>query len=217
MVGATELWLIRHGETEWSLEGRHTSRTDLPLTEHGRELAAKLGAYLAGTKFAAVLCSPMRRARETCAIAGFGDVAVLDDGLCEWDYGVYEGRTSAEIQAEIPGWNVWKDPIAGGETAEQVGARADGVIERAVAAAANGGPTSQMRDVGHPTGGANQSDVARVALFAHAHILRILAARWVGMEARGGRYFALGTGSVSVLGWERETRVIQRWNRTFEE
>jgi probable phosphoglycerate mutase len=198
------LWLIRHGETQWSLEGRHTSRTDLPLTEHGRELAAKLGSYLAGTKFAAVLCSPMRRARETCAIAGFGDVAVLDDGLKEWDYGVYEGRTSTEIQKEIPGWNVWKDPIIGGETAEQVGARADGVIERAVAAA--DGATGQ-EGVG----------VARVALFAHAHVLRILAARWVGLEARGGRLLALGTGSVSVLGWERETRVISRWNRTFEE
>jgi probable phosphoglycerate mutase len=218
MAVVTELWLIRHGETLWSAEGRHTSRTDLPLTEHGRELAAKLGHYLAGTKFAAVLCSPMRRARETCEIAGFGDVAVLDDGLKEWDYGVYEGRTSAEIQAEIPGWNVWKDLIVGGETAEQVGARADGVIARAIAAA--NGPTSQTRDpstssgqvMGHPGNG-----VARVALFAHAHILRILAARWVGLEARGGRYFALGTGSVSVLGWEREARVIQRWNRGFEE
>jgi probable phosphoglycerate mutase len=211
----TELWLIRHGETQWSLEGRHTSRTDLPLTEHGRELAAKLGQYLAGTKFAAVLCSPMRRARETCAIAGFGDVAVLDDGLKEWDYGVYEGRTSAEIQKEIPGWNVWKDPIIGGETAEQVGVRADGVIDRAVAAA--NGPTSQGQDVGHPTSEAGSDDVARVALFAHAHILRILAARWLRLEARGGRLFALGTGSVSVLGSERETRVIRRWNRGFEE
>jgi probable phosphoglycerate mutase len=217
----TELWLIRHGETEWSAAGRHTSRTDLPLTEHGRELAAKLGAYLAGTKFGAVFESPMRRARETCEIAGFGDVAVLDDGLKEWDYGVYEGRTSAEIQKEIPGWDVWKDPIIGGETAEQVGARADGVIARAVAAA--NGPTSQSRDVGHPSSMAGVGrptpgdGVARVALFAHAHILRILAARWLGLEARGGRYFALGTGSVSVLGWERETRVISSWNRTFEE
>jgi probable phosphoglycerate mutase len=212
---AVELWLVRHGETQWSAEGRHTSRTDLPLTEHGRELAAKLGAYLAGTKFAAVFESPMRRARETCAIAGLGDVAVVDDGLKEWDYGVYEGRTSAEIQAEIPGWDVWKDPIVGGETAEQVGARADAVIARAVAAANE--PTSQNLDMGHPAGGADPDAVVRVALFAHAHILRILAARWLGLEARGGRLFALGTGSVSVLGSERETRVIQRWNRGFEE
>jgi hypothetical protein len=134
-VGAgTELWLVRHGETQWSAEGRHTSRTDLPLTERGRERAAALGKFLAGTKFAAVLRSPMRRARETCEIAGFGDVAVVDDGLREWDYGVYEGRTTDEIQAEIPGWSVWNDPIVGGETVEQVGARADGVIARALAA-----------------------------------------------------------------------------------
>jgi broad specificity phosphatase PhoE len=194
----TELWLVRHGETEWSAEGRHTSRTDLPLTELGRERAAVLGKFLAGTKFAAVLRSPMERAKETCAIAGFGDVAVVDDGLKEWDYGVYEGRTTAEIQKEIPGWSVWNDPIVGGETVEQVGARADEVIARALAA----------------TGG--EAD-ANVALFGHAHILRILAARWIGLEARGGALFALGTGSVSVLGWERETRVILRWNRGFEE
>jgi probable phosphoglycerate mutase len=166
---------------------------------------------MAATKFAAVLRSPMGRARETCAIAGFGDVAVVDDGLREWDYGVYEGRTSKEIQAEIPGWSVWKDPIVGGETVEHVGQRADGVIARALAAAE---PTSQNRDMGHPHGG---EDCVRVALFAHAHILRILAARWVGLEARDGALFGLGTGSLSVLGWERETRVILRWNRTFEE
>ncbi len=195
----TQLWLIRHGETQWSADGRHTSRTDLPLTERGRERAAELGKFLAGTKFAAVLRSPMLRAKETCEIAGFGDVAVVDDGLKEWDYGVYEGRTTTEIQAEIPGWSVWKDPIVGGETVEQVGARADGVIARALAAAAT-----------------NTDAVVNVALFAHAHILRILAARWVGLEARGGELFALETGSVSVLGWERETRVIQRWNRGFE-
>jgi probable phosphoglycerate mutase len=192
----TELWLIRHGETEWSAAGKHTSRTDVPLTELGRERAAELGKYLAGTKFAAVLRSPMLRARETCEIAGFGDVAVVDEGLREWDYGVYEGKTSKEIQAEIPGWSVWTNPIIGGETVEQVGVRADGVIARALAAA---------------TG-----DCDNVALFGHAHILRILAARWIGLDARGGSLFALGTGSVSVLGWERETRVIERWNRGFE-
>jgi len=193
----TELWLIRHGETEWSASGRHTSRTDVPLTAHGREMAAKVGQYLAWTTFAAVLRSPMTRARETCEIAGFGGVATVDEGLREWDYGVYEGRTSKGIQAEIPGWTVWKDPIVGGETAEHVGMRADGVIARALAAA-------------------GAADGGKVALFAHAHILRIMAARWVGLEARGGSLFALGTGSVSVLGWEREARVIQRWNRTFE-
>lgn len=197
--GVTELWLVRHGETEWSASGRHTGRTDIPLTEHGRDRAVELGRFLAGTSFAAVLCSPMLRARQTCEIAGFGDVAVVDDGLMEWDYGVYEGRTSQQIQAQIPGWLVWKDPLVGGESVEQVGARADGVILRALAAA---GPRTDIP--------------VRVALFAHAHILRILTARWVGLDARGGSLFALGTGSVSVLAWERETRVVQRWNRSFE-
>ncbi len=196
----TELWLVRHGETEWSAEGRHTGRTDIPLTGNGRRQAAALRKALAGTKFQAVRCSPMRRARETCEIAGYGDVAVVDQGLMEWDYGVYEGRTSQEIQAEIPGWSVWKDSIVGGETVEQVGARADGAIARALEAA-----------------GPETDDMARVALFAHAHILRILAARWVGLAPRDGSLFVLGTGSVSVLGWEKETRVIQRWNRGFEE
>lgn len=195
MSVGTELWLIRHGETEWSLSGQHTSRTDIALTEHGRRRAEELRDYLKGTSFAAVFVSPMQRARETCAIAGFGDQAVVEDGLKEWDYGVYEGRTTKEIQAEIPGWSVWKDEIVGGEMVEQVGQRADGVIARALASAPDGG---------------------RVALFAHAHILRILAARWIGLEARGGSLFALGTGSVSVVGWERETRVISNWNRGFE-
>jgi len=208
VVAGTELWLIRHGETEWSLSGKHTSRTDLPLTAHGRQRAVELGEYLAGTQFAAVLRSPMERARETCEIAGFGDAAVVDEGLREWDYGVFEGRTTKEIQAEIPGWSVWKDEIVGGETVGQVGVRADGVIDRALASAFSG-PRSQDRDLGHPSSG-------KVALFAHAHILRILAARWVGLEARGGALFALGTGSVSVVGWERETRVVSHWNRGFE-
>jgi broad specificity phosphatase PhoE len=195
MSSGTELWLIRHGETEWSLSGKHTSRTDISLTEHGRKRAEELRDYLKGTQFDAVFVSPMQRARETCAIAGFGDVAVVDEGLREWDYGVYEGKTTAEIRSEVPGWSVWKDEIVGGETAEHVGERADGVIARALAAGASG---------------------SKVALFAHAHILRILAARWIGLEADGGRLLALGTGSVSVLGWERETRVIEAWNRGFE-
>lgn len=190
----TELWLIRHGETEWSLKRKHTSRTDVELTEHGRQRAEELRDYLAGTEFAAVRTSPMKRARETCEIAGFGDVATVDEGLMEWDYGVHEGRTTEEIRAESPGWSVWKEEITGGETVERVGGRADGVIERALAAGSGG----------------------RVALFAHAHILRILAARWIGLDAREGRLFVLGTGSVSVLGWERETRVIEGWNRGFE-
>jgi broad specificity phosphatase PhoE len=191
------LWLIRHGETEWSASGRHTSRTDIPLTDKGRERAEVLGKFLAARTFAAVFRSPMLRAKETCEIAGFGAQAVVDEGLMEWDYGVYEGRTSKEIQAEIPGWSVWTNPILGGETVEQVGLRADGVIARALAAAG--------------------ADGGKVALFGHAHILRILAARWIGLDARGGSMFTLGTGSVSVLGWERDTRVIQGWNRGFED
>ncbi len=195
MDTGVELWLVRHGETEWSLSGKHTSRTDVPLTEHGRQRAVELRDYLAGRKFDLVLESPMVRARETCAIAGYGDVAVVDEGLREWDYGIYEGRTTAEIAAEIPGWSVWKNEIVGGETVEHVGERADGVIARALE---------------------SDGETHRVALFAHAHILRILAARWIGLEAVGGALLALGTGSVSVLGWERETRVIQNWNRGFE-
>jgi broad specificity phosphatase PhoE len=196
MSEGTKLWLMRHGETEWSLSGAHTSRTDIPLTEQGRKRAEKLRDYLKATKFDAVFVSPMKRARETCEIAGFGDVAKVDDGLKEWDYGVYEGKTTKEIQAQIPGWSVWKNEIVGGETVQHVGERADGVIAQALAAAQDGG---------------------NVALFAHAHILRILAARWVGLPATGGSLFALGTGSVSVLGWERETRVIESWNRGFNQ
>jgi broad specificity phosphatase PhoE len=233
----TELWLVRHGETEWSAENKHTSRTDVALTELGRERAAVLGRYLAGREFCAVIRSPIGRARETCEIAGFGEHAVVDDGLREWDYGVYEGRTTAEIQREIPGWSVWKDPVIGGESLEQVGARADGVIARALsliegqptsqkrdvghpadrviarALDAASAPTSQMRDAGHPDA---EADAGRVLLFGHAHILRILAARWMGLAPVGGSLLVLGTGSVSVLGWERETGVVQRWNRSFE-
>ena len=188
-MAKTELWLVRHGETEWSASGKHTSTTDIPLTDRGREKAAALREYLAGKKFDAVFVSPMQRARETCAIAGYGDVAVVDDDLKEWNYGDAEGKTTPEMRA-IRGadWSVWTSPIVGGETVEAVGDRADKVIARAM-------------EVG-----------GSVALFAHAHILRILAARWIGLAATGGAKFALGTGSLSVLGFERETRVVERWN-----
>ncbi len=192
-----QLYLVRHGETEWSLSGAHTSRTDIPLTERGRQRAEELRDYLKGTTFAKVLTSPMQRARETCTIAGFSAQAVVEEGLREWDYGESEGKTTKEMRAKYnkPDWSVWTDPIVGGEAVEHVGERADEVIERALAGVDDGG---------------------KVALFAHAHILRILAARWIGLEARGGQRFGLGTGSVSVLGWERETRVISHWNRGFE-
>lgn len=197
MGAGTELWLIRHGETEWSLSGAHTSRTDIPLTDHGRQRAKELGEFLRGTKFDAVFTSPMQRARETCVLAGFGDQAQVEEGLKEWDYGIFEGKTTKEIRLEHPGWSVWKDAITGGETVEHVGERADAVIARALTSPSDAG-------------------TAKVALFAHAHILRILAARWIALPADGGRLLALGTGSVSVLGWERETRVIAHWNRGFE-
>ena len=193
-----ELWLIRHGETAWSLSGAHTSRTDLPLTDQGRVRAEKLGEYMNGTTFAKVFVSPMSRAQETCRIAGFGAQAVVEEGLREWDYGEAEGMTTPQLRAKYndPDWGVWDRELIGGEAVEHVGERADGVIARAL----DGTP-----------------DHGKVALFAHAHILRILAARWIGLEARGGSHFALGTGSVSVLGWERETRVVNKWNQTFDE
>ena len=188
-----ELWLIRHGETAWSLSGAHTGRTDIPLTDAGRENAAAIGRYLEGRRFALVLVSPLERARETCRLAGMETTAIIDPDLSEWDYGDYEGRTTADIQAENPGWSLWTDGVPCGETVEQVGARAERVIARVLGAV--GDRTDQD-----------------VALFAHGHILRILAARWLGLPPRDGRVFALGTGSVSTLGYERQTPVIIRWN-----
>ncbi len=192
-----ELWLLRHGETEWSLSGAHTSFTDIPLTPHGRERAEELKDYLKDVHFAQVLSSPLQRAQETARIAGFGSVMQIENDLHEWNYGESEGKTTKEMRAKYndPEWSVWTRPIVGGETVEQVGDRADRVIARALAAVPGGG---------------------NVALFAHAHILRILAARWIGLPATGGKLFALGTGAVSVLGFERETRVIAHWNRGFE-
>jgi len=184
-----ELWLVRHGETEWSLSGAHTGRTDIPLTAAGREKAAAVGRYLAGRKFAGVLVSPLVRARETCRLAGYEN-AQIDADLSEWDYGDYEGRTTSQIQAERPGWTLWSDGVPNGETAAQVAARADSVIARALAIE-------------------GENDVI---LFAHGHILRVLAARWLGLPPQDGRLFALGTAAVSTLGYERETRVITRWN-----
>jgi broad specificity phosphatase PhoE len=188
-----QLWLIRHGETEWSLSGAHTSRTDIPLTERGRERATKIRNYLAQRKFSLVLASPLQRARETCRIAGYADVAQIEENLREWDYGIFEGRTTADIRKDQPDWSIWDSPVPEGEPVEYVAARAQKVIDRALL-----------------VGG-------EVALFAHAHILRILAATWLGLEPRGGRLFALGTGSVSTLGYEREARVICTWNRSLEE
>jgi broad specificity phosphatase PhoE len=187
-----QLWLIRHGETEWSLSGAHTSRTDIPLTARGEERAEKIRDYLAHRNFSLVLTSPLQRARETCRVAGYASVALVDENLCEWNYGVFEGRTTADIRSTQPDWSIWDSSVPDGESVEQVAARTQKVIDRA---ALSGGD---------------------VALFAHAHVLRILAATWLGLPPREGRLFALGTGSVSTLGFERETRVISTWNRSFE-
>jgi broad specificity phosphatase PhoE len=191
MAERHQIWLIRHGETEWSLGGRHTGRTDVPLTEAGRRQATTLGRHLAKRTFALVLTSPLGRARETCQLAGYGDAAEVTDDLREWDYGIYEGRTTAEVRAREPGWSIWTTSIPEGETVDHVGERAHRVIERAVAAPGD------------------------VALFAHAHFLRILAACWIGRPPVDGRLFALGTASISVLGHERETRVISVWNQDW--
>jgi len=183
-----EIWLIRHGETEWSLSGQHTGRTDIPLTAAGERHAEEIGRYLAGQPFALVLTSPLQRARETCRLAGYGGGAQIDPDLSEWDYGAYEGRTSAQIQESAPGWTIWTSPVPQGETIQQVAARASRVIERASKAGGD------------------------VALFAHGHLLRVLTACWLGLPPDAGRLFALSTATLSVLGYERETRVISQWN-----
>ena len=202
MSAGVELWLVRHGETAWSLSGAHTSFTDIPLTDRGRERAVELREYLKDKRFAAVLVSPRARAQETARIAGFGEVMQVEEDLQEWNYGESEGKTTKEMRAKYddPAWSVWTRPIVGGESVEAVGARADRVIDRALGYA----------------GSSREEPTQRVALFAHAHILRILAARWIGLAATGGQLFALGTGAVSVLGFERETRVVVHWNREFE-
>nr|WP_238341722.1 histidine phosphatase family protein [Actinopolymorpha rutila] len=183
------MWLARHGETEWSRDGRHTGKTDLPLTEAGERAAWALGDRLAGTSFDLVVTSPLARARETARLAGFGDRAVVEPDVREWDYGEYEGRTTPDIRTEVPGWSVWNDPVPGGESAEQVGARADRVIDRI------------------------REDVAERALIvAHGHFLRVLGARWLGLSPRNGAHFLLDVATVSVLGWERETPTFDRWN-----
>jgi len=182
------IWLIRHGQTAWTLSGAHTGRTDLPLTDAGRENARAVGRWLAGRPFALVLVSPLSRARETCRLAGYGEVAEVDADLCEWNYGDYEGRTTADIRKESPDWSLWREGPRNGETVEQVGARAEAVLARISGIDGD------------------------VALFAHGHILRILTARWLGLPPDCGRMFALSTATVSTLGFERETHVISQWN-----
>jgi probable phosphoglycerate mutase len=181
------VFAIRHGETAWSLSGRHTGTTDIPLTDNGRRLAERIRPVLAKEDFKLVLCSPMQRARETCELAGLGDTAVVDSDLSEWNYGQYEGLTPKQIHQSAPGWLIFRDGCPGGEAPEQVDARVDRVIARA----------------------ASEGDVA---LFAHGHVLRVLAARWIGLPAGGGQHFLLDTGTLCVLSYYRDIPTVKVWN-----
>ncbi|SDD02214.1 histidine phosphatase family protein [Paraburkholderia lycopersici] len=191
-AGLREVWLIRHGETEWSRSGQHTGRTDIALTEHGREQARSLAPSLAAQRFDAVLCSPMSRAIETCQLAGLGDQMTISADLHEWDYGIYEGRTTADIRRAEPGWSVWHSRIAHGEDLDRIQARAAAVVENLLV----------MR--------------GRVALFSHAHFLRAVGGCWVSGSAALGEHLYLDTASVSVLGFDHESRAIRRWNALGE-
>jgi broad specificity phosphatase PhoE len=185
-----EVVLVRHGETEWSRAGKHTGRTDIPLTERGRQEAEAVGAELQGRQFVLVLTSPLARAAETCLLAGLGDVAEPREELMEWDYGAYEGRETVDIREERPGWTLWLDGVPEGETIAQVQARVDLVI-------------AELRSV-----------AGDAAVFAHGHLLRVLTARWLGLESTAGRLFALDPATISILGYERETPVVRMWNRS---
>ena len=182
------VFLVRHGETERSITRQHTGRTDIPLTEEGRRQAKRLGARLAREQFHLVLVSPLKRALETCRLAGFVDHAELEPDLMEWDYGAYDSLTAVDIRKERPGWTPWEGGFPGGETLDDLTVRADRVLAR-------------IRPV--------EGDVA---LFAHGHILRVVTARWLDQPAVMGARYYLATGTLSVLGWERETAVIDRWN-----
>jgi probable phosphoglycerate mutase len=184
----TSIVLVRHGETAWSRDGRHTGRTDVPLTGHGREQAIGAGLLLADLGIEVVLTSPLGRARETCALAGLAAGSATDPDLAEWDYGDYEGLTTAAIREQRPDWRLWRDGCPGGEPPAAVAARADRVLTR-------------VTDV-----------TTTVALFGHGHALRVLAARWLGLDAAGGALLLLEPATVSVLGWEHDTHVVTRWN-----
>lgn len=184
----SQLWLIRHGETEWTLSGAHTGSTDIPLTDAGRRQALKLKESLAGRRFALVLTSPLSRARETCNLAGLGAAAQIEPNLVEWRYGDYEGRTTDQIHAQAPGWSLWRSGVPNGERIAEVASRANCVIRRAL-----------------------QAD-GYVALFGHGHILRILAACWLELPPDSARLFALDTAAIGVLGYERDVSVISHWN-----
>lgn len=187
-MAACEIWLIRHAETEWSKAGKHTGRTDIPLTDDGRAHAATLPERLGGQTFDAVFVSPLSRARETARLAGLGDQAQLRDELLEYDYGDYEGITTDEIRQDRPGWYLWRDGVPNGESPDDVGARADRILDEAASVGGN------------------------VALVAHGHVLRVIGARWTGEPASYAGRLALGTGALCRLGTERDVRVIRAWN-----
>ena len=188
---AREIVLVRHAETEWSRDGRHTGRSDIPLTDDGRRVAAgPLAEHLHGRRFELVLVSPLTRARETCELCGLGSSAQVREELLEWDYGEYEGLTTPEIRSQRPGWLLWRDDCPGGESAADVGARADHVI-------------AQL--------GALDGDAV---VFSHGHMLRVLGARWIGLAPESGGRLGLSTAATCALGFERETAVIARWNET---
>lgn len=188
-IAERQIYLVRHGETEWARLGRHTGRTDVPLTDLGREQARDLGRRIGDHPFALVLTSPLSRASETATLAGFDDAERVAD-LQEWDYGAFEGRTTVDIRTDHPGWTIWTGPWPGGETARQVGTRADRVLRRCLDPSVEGDSL----------------------VFAHGHLLRVLAARWLRLPASKGALFALGTATLGVLGWDRENRVIETWN-----
>ena len=185
------IYLARHGETEWSLSGRHTGLTDLPLTARGEEAAKELGDRLRGLEVGKVFVSPLQRAMRTCALAGFGDVAIVDGNLVEWDYGDYEGRTSREIRADRPGWALFRDGCPNGETLAEIGARADRVVQRV------------------------REEEGNVLVFSSGHFLRVLAARWVDLDASSGQRFVLGTAALCALGYDHDKSepVIRLWNQ----
>jgi broad specificity phosphatase PhoE len=183
-----QVYLMRHGETAWSVSGQHTGTTDIPLTENGRRVAKLLQPVLTKETFALVLTSPLQRARETCELAGLGGCAEIDRDLMEWNYGEYEGLTPQQIRAKNPGWMIFNDGCPGGESPEQVGARIDRVI-------------AKVRAVeGH------------VALFAHGHVLRAMAARWLGLRAADGGHFLLDTAALSILSYYQDIPAVRRWN-----
>jgi broad specificity phosphatase PhoE len=182
------LYVVRHGATEWSRSGQHTGRTDLPLLPEGEEQARATGSLLANIDFSLVLCSPLQRAQRTCELAGLLDRAVIDTDLQEWDYGDYEGVTTATIRESVPGWTVWSGTCPNGETIEQVSKRADRVIERV------------------------RNESGNAIVFAHGHILRVLTARWCELDPVEGQRFILDPATLSILGWERETPAIRQWN-----